>query len=417
MAVIISEYNKMVDLLAGGDYAGAIEALGNRWRGPGILPSRDGQSPRDYGTVVMYCGMLTVELGLMGGRLQEQGKDMLSLSVRLLSVDVERVHIAHLWLGIAYERCGDFNEALAVAESLLASRDAGLEVTVCAAKSKSIALNGLGRPDEALTALDDVTTMVDVVPSLRIQGRYFMQRGVILRKLGRLDDALENYDIADEKFHEAKSTRYEAVVANNMARVYLETGDLPRAHVLTEKAIRLFREISDQNFEGMAWDESAQVYRKEGKFPDAERCARKAVSLLEQGDHLDFLAEAYTTLGTILTEIGAGAVDPLQKAAAIYGRTGNTLLLDSVNGLMWDSVLKIKRLAKDTSAAMYQSIRPAEKLIIERVLEKYNWRVLPAAKELKLTHRGLREKLKRQFPDLLAKIPPGKPHRRSIATK
>jgi DNA-binding NtrC family response regulator len=187
--------------------------------------------------------------------------------------------------------------------------------------------------------------------------------------------------------------------------------------MLTEKAIRLFREIGDHVHEGAVWDQSAQIFRKQGKLSDAEKAARKAIALLEQTDRSDYLAEAYTTLGTILVEIGAGAADPLRKAAVIYSQTGNTVLLDSVNGHLWDSVLRVKQLAKETSAAMYEAVRPVERQIIERVLEKHNWQRSPAAYELKMSPPGLTEKLRKHYPDLLAKCGPIKPRRQSVITK
>lgn len=419
MSVITSEYNTIMKSLAHGDYSGAIEALGADWCGAGILPLRNGYDSHDYATLVMYSGILTSELGLMGGNLQEQGKDMLSLSVRLFENDVESAQTARAWLAVAYERCGDFNEALVLADYLLESKDSSLEITVCAAKSKSIALDALGHPEKALQALDEVTSAVEGANSL-LQGKVHLQRGYILRKLGRPDESLESFEAAEGKFQDAGSPRYEASASNNMASIYMDRGDFPVAHTLTEKAIRLFQEISDRVHEGAVWDQSAQINRKQGNLCEAEISARKAIALLESSDRLDYLAEAYTTLGSVLVEIGAGAAEPLQKAARIYGQTGNTVLLDSVNGLLWDSILKIKQLAKETSAAMYQSVRPVEGRIIEQVMEKHDWKIFPAANELKLTPRGLREKLKKHFPELYAKLDPVKPRgprRRSIMVK
>lgn len=413
MTPINSKFNEIVKSCAFGDFAGAEEALGDDWQGPGVMPGRGERGDRDYAVVVMLCGILTVERGMMGGHFQEQGKNMLSTSVDLFGDDVEGSQTARAWLATAYDRCGDLNEALALAEFLLESKDSNLETTVCAAKSKALALTGLGHPEKALTVLNDISGALEGVGPL-LQGKVFLQRGMVLRRLGQLDEALVTYDAAIEKFSEAKSPRCEASAINNMGAVYMYRGDFARALVLTDKAIRLFQEIGDDVHAGAAWDMSAQISRKYGKPYDAERSARKAIALLEQTDRSDYLAEAYTTLGTVLIEIGAGAADPLQKAAAIYAQTGNTVLLDSVNSVLWDSVLKIKQLAKDTHAAMFQAVKPAEQRIIEYTLEKHNWHVSPAAAELKLTHRGLSEKLRRHYPDLFAKIPPAKPRKRGI---
>lgn len=415
MTLITSEYNSIADKLSLGDYSGAVEALGADWKGLGSLPELNGHNAHEHATLVMLCGILTVEQGLKGGKLQEQGKDMLSLSVRLFAEDVAGAQMARTWLAIAYVRCGDFNEALVLCDVLLASKDSDLEVTVAAAKTKSIALDGLGYPEKALEALNDIAGVTDAVKPLD-QGKVYLQRGRVFWLLNRLDEAVENYDLAIEKFYEAKSPRYEASAANNMGAVYMHRGDFLRAHVLTEKAIRLFQEISDRVHEGAAWDMSAQIYRKEKKLHQAAHAARKAINLLEQTDRLDYLAEAYTTLGSVLVDIGMGAAEPLEKAANIYRETGNTVLLDSVNGLLWDSVLRIKKITEDHSTAVYASLRPLEERIIERVLDKHGWHVSPAAKELKLTHRGLTEKLKRHFPELHGKIGPVKARRKSIIT-
>lgn len=250
-----------------------------------------------------------------------------------------------------------------------------------------------------------------------LQGKISLQRGFVLRKLGQLDESVESYDLAMEKFYVAKAPRYEASAANNMGAVYMYRGDFLRAHVLTEKAIRLFREIDDHVHEGAAWDMSAQIFQKERKLYQSARAARKAISLLEQTDRLDYLAEAYTTLGSVLIEIGIGAAEPLEKAANIYLETGNTVLMDSVNSLLWDSVIHIKKTTEDHSTAVYEALRPLEERIIERVLGKHNWHVSPAAKELKLHHTGLIKKLRKHFPELYAKCPAPVPRLKSIITR
>lgn len=413
MPLITSEYNQILCKISLGDYIGATGALDTHWAGPGNLPERDGHNPHEYAALVMLSGILTVEQGLMGGRLQEQGKDMLSMSVRLFEGHVDGVQTAKAWLATAYERCGDYNEALALADDLLASRDSNLDVTIIAAKTKSIALDRLGFSKRSLEALEDVAGVVEGVGPL-LQGKIALQRGMVLRRLGQADEAIQSYDLAIEKFYDAKSPRYEASAANNMAGIYMDQEDYLRAHILTEKAIRLFHEIGDEVHEGAVWDQSAQISRKEGKLCEAEKAARKAVSILENTDQLSYLAEAYTTLGSVLVDIGTGAAVPLEKAASIYRETGNTVLLDSVNGLLWESVLRIKKMAESHSAAIYEALRPIERQVIERVLDKHNWRVSPAAKELKLTHKGLSDKLKKHFPDLYAKCPQAVPRLKSI---
>lgn len=405
-------YEAVHDMIALGDFAGAVAALGSQWRGAGVIPLRDGHDTRGYASLLMACGVLTVEFGLMGSRLQESSKDMLFKSLRLFGDDLAGTQAARAWLGIAYDRCGDFNEALALADSLLQSEDSTLEITVCATKTKAIALEGLGRNQAALDCLSLVSSLVKAVPPL-LQGKYYLQRGKILRKLGRLDEALEVYDIAMEVFYSAKSLRYEAAASNNMAGVYLDRNEFTRAHVLTEKAIRLFKSLGDQNHEGMAWDQSAQIYRKEGKYHEAQRTVLKAIALLERGDHADFLAEAYTTYGMTLIDVGSSAFQSLQKALAIYERQNNPVKRQAVAGIMWDAATKIKNLAKTTSVAM----RPIEKRMIEQALDQHAGNVTAAARDLGITHRGLSEKIKLRFPDLVAKCQPPKKRKRSIVKK
>lgn len=408
-----NDVNKMLAL---GDFQRAVEALGDEWRGPGITPERGGHDPHTYASLLMICGVLSAEFGLMGSRLQEKSKDMLSRSVRLFGDDLEGAQAARAWLGTAYDRCGDFNEALALADSILQSKDSNLEVMVTAAKSKSIALDGLGRPQQAFDSLAEMVITVKALSPL-VQGKFYLQRGKVLRKLRRLDEALEDYDLAMECFYSAKSLRYEAVASNNIAGVYLDQDEFTRAHVLTEKAIRLFESVRDQNHEGMAWDQAAQIYRKEGKYHEAERAARTAVNLLERGDHLDFLAEALTTLGTVLVERAMSAIEPLERAAAIYEQQGNLMHLEHVNALMWNAVVRMKKIGKDTSAAIHKAVRPFERRVIERTLAKHGGHVSPTAKELGMNHHGLREKIAQRFPELIDKCQPVTLRKRSIIKK
>lgn len=412
MITVTIPYKAVHGLLDLGDFAGAVAGLGSQWRGAGVIPSRDGHDTRTYAYLLMVCGVLTGEHGSMGSPLQEQSKDMLSKSVRLFGSDIDGAQAAKVWLGMAYIRCGDFNETTVLADSELQAKNCTLVVMVCQTKNKSVALDGLGYPQAALDTLSGVANEVQAMPSLT-QGKYYLQRGVILRKLNRQDEALEDYDLAMEHCYAAKSLRYEAVVSNNMAGVYLDRNDFSRAHVLAEKAIRLFKDLGDQNHEGMAWDQNAQIFHKEVKYHQAERCSEIAVALLERGDHSDFLAEAYTTYGRTLAGIGRNAIQPLQKAAEIYERQNNPVQLQAVTAVMWDATVGIKNLARATSVAM----RPVERRRIEQVLKEHHGHVSASARDMGMTPRGLQERIKLRFPDLVERCLPPRKRKHSIVKK
>lgn len=389
----VSESLRLADL---GDFRSAKEVLGDLWRGAGLLPIRN-TGDANYAWLVLACGILTIEEGALGGRFQESARDMLTYCERLMADDRAGVQAVRAWSGVAYIRSGQFHEALALADVLLAD-DSDANVTICASKTKCTALDGIGKTEEALKAIASINALLPLATVLN-RGKVYLEHGRILRKLGRLSDALRFYELAGEDCLEANSLRYEAVAMNNLAGVYMDRGEFIRAHNSVERAISLFQRLRDQNDEGKAWDQDAQIYLREGNNRGAERTAAHAVSLLSKGDHASYLAEALITHGIVLMRTGqTRAQEQLIQAARMCSQIGSSAQAKEAYGLLWEMVVQ----AKDMADSLTKSLRPIEHLVIEYTLEKHDGRITPAAKELGLRHHVLEERL-RKFPDLQGK--------------
>lgn len=387
----------VLELCAIGDFYAAVEALGDRWRGPGQMPPRLSETDEAYAGVLLACGVLTIEFSAMGllGK-QEAGKNLLTRSARLFG-DKPEAQIAKAWIGIAYLRCGEFREALDYADALL-TENPDLDVVLRATRTKAIALTGLGRLHDALEVINSARPLLDAAGPL-IRGKFYLQIGVINRGLGRTDKALEAYDAASAYFEEAGSARYEGAVLNNLARIYSESGDYTRAHNSAERAITLFQRVRDKGHEGKAWDEQAQIFLKQNKPGAALRPAKKAVEILSQGDPKSWLAEALITHGTALMLNGIEeAKAQLNKAVSISEQIGSPQQAAQAHHLLWEIVGRAKGASRD----IVESIRPIERCVFERTLTKHEGRVSGSASELGLRHGAFSKMLKR-YPDLHSK--------------
>ena len=374
-----------MDAGALGDFLAGVELLGNDWRGPGVWPVRNGRSDTDYADVLMACGVLTSEIGAMQGlSVQGVAKDMLTRASTMFAGD-PRSQLARLWTGTPFLRAGEYHEAIAYADTLLAE-NGDTVVVLCATRTKAIAVTELGDPETALDLLNAVQPLVAGADPL-LRGKYSLQLGVVFRKLGRIDDALSSYRDATEFFLDANSARYEAAASNNLAGIYTDLGQFLTAHITAERAVSLFERIGDKPMAAKTWDQIAKIYMAEGNFHSAERAARTAVELLSGGDRQSWLAEALTTHGTALIQLGLEqAAGQLKKAVAICLEIDNPHQERESIAALWQSIGQVKDVV--------DLVRPLEKFVIEQTLIANDGRIGVAARHLGITHGHVEQRIK-----------------------
>lgn len=381
-----------------GNFQSAIELLGDRWQGVGVEPVRNGDGDLDYAHLLLVCGILTVKMGHFGNGLQADAKDLLSKAVRLFG-DGDGRYEALLWLATAYVFCGEYKESLAVVDSILAEQRANVDVEFSAAVLKGYVHMGLGDSTSAEKSFSSVTVLLAAVSPVSA-GKFYLTRGMFFRQAGRFDEALADYDLAFISFSRADSPRYQAAVKNNQARVFIEQGKLSDARDAAEVALQVFIDLQDTAHEAKVWDEMARIYEREENYREMVRCADRAVGLLAAGDHEGWLAEALITQGIARARLGmAEAREILDRALEICERQGDPKQADAATKAMWDIVQR----GKETRQAVREGFSDLERTVFERVLEKHNGKISPAARELGLHHNRFQWLLTNCYPELLRK--------------
>lgn len=378
-----------IDLAMVGDFREAIEALSDRWPGVGVEPTARGAGDVEFAGLLLACGILTVELGSWSSTpLQASAKDLLSKSVRLFGKDGGEA-LARYWLAIAYLRCGENGEALAVADSILSDQSASCEIVFLAGAVKGLTLRNLGKTSESEQAFESVAVFLPAVPPMS-RGRFLLNRGMLFRQIGRFDDALACHEQAIDAFRLAGSVRYEAAAHNNIAVVYTEQGRFSEALEVARAALAVFEKIGDLAHQAKVWDQIARVHGSQKDFAAMERSAARAVEILSTGDHQGWLAEALATHAAALISLGMEqAQESLEKALALCEH-----LTDDKQ--LWRVIQGLKAAGKNVETATL----PIERLIYKTMLDLHGGRITPTARALGLRHGAFGKRLDSVFPEL-----------------
>lgn len=398
MMIVTESVRSATHLANQGDFQSAIELLGDRWQGVGVEPPREDEGDLVYAQLLLACGILTVKLGKFTARSQAEAKDLLSKSVRLYGEDLGRYE-ALFWLATAYSFCGEHGEALTLVESLLADQKADVDTEFSAGILKGYSHLMLGNVSLAEVSFSGVVILINAVSPL-CRGKFYLTRGMLFRQTGRLEEALSDYDLAFASFGCAESPRYQAAAKNNVAGVLIEQQKFEEARLAAESALSVFSQLNDRAHEAKVWDQLARIYEREENYREMVRCADRAVELLSAGDHEGWLAEALITQGTARARLGlAEAKAALERALEICERQGDPKQADEVTKAMWE----IARRGRETRDIIRSDVSSLERSVFERVLEKHNGRVSPAAHELGLHHQQFQRELTNRYPELLQK--------------
>jgi two-component system response regulator HydG len=299
-----------------GNYEAARTAMGDLWQRIGERPFLDGLDKYAAAEVLLRAGSLSGWIGSVKQveGAQEAAKDLISESAEIFESLGEPVKVAEaqIDLAICYWREGAFDEArvtLKGALSRLTEKDK-------AQRARAL-LNGAlvdifsSRFSDALRALTEAAPLFDETQSHAARGRFYNHLALVLKKLGvaegredYTDRALVEYTAASYHFEQAGNTRYRAAVENNLGYLFFITGKLKEAHEHLDRAHLLFASLKDSVHTAQVDDTRARVLLAQKRNSEAEKISRSAVRRLEKGDEQSLLAEALTTHGVALCQLG-----------------------------------------------------------------------------------------------------------------
>ncbi|MDT4953100.1 MAG: two-component system, NtrC family, response regulator AtoC [Acidobacteriota bacterium] len=299
-----------------GNYEAARGAMGELWQRIGDCPKVDGLSQRAAAEVILRAGSLTGWIGSANQieGAQEIGKNLISESVTIFEAlqETEKVAEAYIDLAICYWREGAFDEARVTLRGVLDR----LINEDSAQKARALLNSGivemhLGRFNDALHILTKAVPLFEKNQSHAAKGRFHVQLALVLKKLGAAehredytDRALVEYAAASYHFEQAGHTRYRAAVENNLGYLLFITGKLAEACEHLDRAHLLFAGLKDSVHTAQVDDTRARVLLAQERNSEAEKISGSAVRTLEKGDEQSPLAEALTTHGVALAQLG-----------------------------------------------------------------------------------------------------------------
>lgn len=439
-----------------GDYEAAREAMAELWQEIGKRPLLEGLDEETTGAVLLRVGVIT---GWRGSARQISGaqeiaKDLVSESIGIFEAlqQSSRVAEGQIELACCYWREGKFEEGRVwLNEALRRLTESDIQLRAKALIRMAIIEAECKRYGEALRIHTEAAPLFQQLENHCLIGSFHNEYAIVLRNLGTsekrqdyIDLALIEYAAASYHFEQAGHLRYQACVENNLAFLYWKLGRFAEAHQHLDRAQILFARLKDDLHSAQVDETRARVMLGEGAFVQAERSARKAVQLLDSGDAHSLLAEALTTHGVALSQLGHKDQARTSFERAIHvAEQGSDLeaaglaaltLIEQLSELFSDDELFAileradDRLEKAQNAALLvrqkncfrrlssrllwpdlptsleKSVLRYEARLILRALELTGGVIRQAARLLELTHQGLQKILNNRHKDLQSEI-------------
>lgn len=296
------------DLINGGQYEKAREALGDLWRGVGERPNAAGLWETTAAEVLLQCGSLTGWLGTSKRveGAQDKAKDLIGEARRLFEAHGLRTRVseAEYELGMCYWRAGALDEARLLLQEALRKHGGCEELKARILIRSTLVEISAGRYNDALRILDEAEPVFNLSPDA-VKGRWHGQRALVLRRLGAaegradyLDRAIIEFTAAVFHFEQAGHERYCGNAENNLAMLLHRMGRHDEAHSHLDSAQRIFTRLGDAGNAAQVNETRARVYIAEGKYDDAADVIERAVAALEQAGEQALLADALAVQAT-----------------------------------------------------------------------------------------------------------------------
>jgi tetratricopeptide (TPR) repeat protein len=458
------------DLIHKGQYESASEAFGELWLGVGQILPLENQPPTVQAEVLLRCGTLTHWLGkaqnISGA--QERAKDMLSEAMRLFHSQgmLSKVAETQYELSPCYWGLGQRDEArIILEEALKPLTDTDIELRGKILIRRSIIELWDNKCHDALSILKEAEPVFESANDA-LKGRWYGQKGLILRRLAAAegepdyyDRAIIEYTAAIYHYEQAKHERYCARNLNNLAFLLYKLGRYNEAHEHLDRAQLIFTTLKDKSSLAQVDETRTRVLIAEKKYRDADRIIASVIKIFEKGQEVELLIEALILQGIIWARLGVheNSIVILRRAIKVAQDSdtlipagyaaltlieehGNTFRLseqevsktyqlayqylkssqdaEDKDKLLTDGQIVIKRLSgmqiHDKNFTFYGAVHELEERLIERALELEGGSITHAAKRLGLKHQTLSQMLRDRHKKLFNKRTPPTPRMKSI---
>ena len=310
-----------------GDYAAAVEALGELWPPAGQAPSVAHLDEATRAEVLLRVGALTGFVGSARRRAgaQEAAKDLISAAITLFARAQMPAKVAEAQADLAYcyWREGAYDEArVTLRDALARLGDEHRSLRAVALQRLAIVESSSARYHDALRLLLEAAPLFEADEHEANKGKLHMELAVVYHFLSAgeqredyAERAFVEYTAASVHLERGGHVPYLAANENNFGHFLYRRAQYAAAHTHLAEARRLFARLGNDTNIAQVDDTTAHVLLAEGRVAEAERTARAAARLLEQGGQQGLLAEALTTHGTVLARAGQAA-----EARRVLGR-------------------------------------------------------------------------------------------------
>ncbi|MGB8508462.1 MAG: helix-turn-helix domain-containing protein [Pyrinomonadaceae bacterium] len=459
------------DLIHGGQYEAACEALGELWRGVGERPDSEGMTERATAEVLLQVGALSGWIGasqqIVGA--QDKAKDLISESAALFEQigETDRAATAYSDLALCYWRAGAYDEARILLKNAFEGITEAIGRTKVILRLVTVEIAS-GRYNDAFILLTAHAHLFNEQVSHALRGSFYSHLAVVLKQLGTvegrpdyLDRAIIEYTAAIHHYEQAHHDRYRARNENNLANLLRKIGHCQQAHEHLDRAQRIYTRLDDAGNLAQVNETRARVFLVEQKYREANRIIDEVIQTFERGKESALLADALTVQGVVWARLGVhqSSLNALRRAMSIAEESGApvnaglaALTLIEEHGARRlsqtevynlyrraDDLLKrtqdpediarlrasarivLRRLSGarilDKNFTLHGAVHDFEAKFVEQALEESGGRVTHAARLLGITHQSLALLLKTRHKRLLSKRTPPKRRLRSILKK
>ena len=230
-------------------------------------------------------------------------------------------------LGIALQAVGRLEEAITACQDAAAIfRETGdRHYEGKALTNLSVSLQSARRLEEAITACQDAAAIFRETGDRHGEGSALTDLGLALQAVGQLEEAITAQQDAAAIFRKAGDRHGEGLALGNLGLALQEVGRLEEAITAQQDAAAIYRETGDRHGEGLALTNLGLAQRGTRRFEEAITACQDAAAIYrETGDrHGEGLALTNLGLAQRGTRRFEEAITACQDAAAIYRETGD----------------------------------------------------------------------------------------------
>jgi signal transduction histidine kinase/ActR/RegA family two-component response regulator len=297
-----------------GDYEAGCGALANWWS-LGDWPRYSRLSSDAAAELLLVAGTLSGWVAstktILGGR--KPAEALLSASIALSEQigDTLRAAEGRIELACCYYHQGVFDLArITLQRSLRDLPNTELELRGIAVIRLAVVERLSGNLRDALTLLTEATKLIEGSDAWP-RGRFHLEFANTLKDLGIAEDhnvyfeeAFDHYKEALSHFKNVGNHRYTAIVENNFGSLLSSLKRFQDACLHLDRSRHLFEMLGDHVRRAQVDETLAQLYLASGEYGLAECSINLSVETLENSGEEAFLAEALTTRGIVLFQLG-----------------------------------------------------------------------------------------------------------------